>query len=82
MIFDEKGKLLTGGDVAAAVAMLEARGCSWHQLRTGPEQMLPILEEIMKYTSLPVIVKPNAGLPRQRDGRTVYDVARRNLPLP
>ena len=77
MIFDEKGKLLTGGDVAAAVAMLEGLRVDALGINCGlgPEQMLPILEEIMKYTSLPVIVKPNAGLPRQRDGRTVYDVA-------
>ena len=85
MIFDEKGKLLTGGDVAAAVAMLEGLRVDALGINCGlgPEQMLPILEEIMKYTSLPVIVKPNAGLPRQRDGRTVYDVAPGgNLPLP
>ena len=77
MIFDEKGKLLTGGDVAAAVAMLEGLRVDALGINCGlgPEQMLPILEEIMKYTSLPVIVKPNAGLPRQRDGCTVYDVA-------
>ena len=40
----------------------------------GPEQMMPILHEILEYTSLPVIVKPNAGLPKQRDGETYYDV--------
>ena len=40
----------------------------------GPEQMLPILEEILAYTSLPVIVKPNAGLPKQKDGQVYYDV--------
>ena len=30
--------------------------------------MMPILEDLMKYTSLPVVVKPNAGLPKQKDG--------------
>ena len=40
----------------------------------GPEEMLPILDEILKYASVPVIVKPNAGLPKQRDGETYYDV--------
>ena len=34
-----------------------------------------VLEQLLKYTSLPVIVKPNAGLPKQRDGQTVYDVS-------
>ena len=41
----------------------------------GSEQMIPVLEQLLKYTSLPVIVKPNAGLPKQRDGQTVYDVS-------
>lgn len=36
--------------------------------------MLQILKEIRKYTSLPIIVKPNAGLPKQKDGETYYDV--------
>ena len=36
--------------------------------------MLPILQQIAQYTSLPIIVKPNAGLPKQRDGQTYYDV--------
>lgn len=40
----------------------------------GPEQMIPILEELQRYSSTPVIVKPNAGLPKQRDGETVFDV--------
>ncbi len=76
MIFDEKGKLLTGGDVAAAVSMLEGLRVDALGINCGlgPEQMLPILEDVMRYTSLPVIVKPNAGLPVQRDGHTVYDV--------
>lgn len=41
---------------------------------TLPKQMLPILQQIAQYTSLPIIVKPNAGLPKQRDGQTYYDV--------
>lgn len=76
MIFDEKGKLLTGGDVASAVALLEGLRVDALGINCGlgPEQMMPVLEEIMRYTSLPVIVKPNAGLPKQREGRTQYDV--------
>ena len=76
MIFDEKGKLLTGGDVPSAVAMLEGLRVDALGINCGlgPEQMLPILEQIMEITSLPVIVKPNAGLPKQKDGQTYYDV--------
>lgn len=76
MIFDEKGKLLTGGDVPSVVAMLEGLGVNALGLNCGlgPKQMLPILKEVMRYASVPVIVKPNAGLPKQRDGETYYDV--------
>lgn len=76
MIFDEKGKLLTGGDVPSVVALLEGLRVDALGINCGlgPEQMLPILEEILKYASVPVIVKPNAGLPKQRDGKVYYDV--------
>lgn len=76
LIFDERGKLLTGGDVASVVAMLEGLRVNAIGLNCGlgPVQMLPILEELTKYCSLPIIIKPNAGLPKQRDGQTYYDV--------
>ena len=75
-IFDERGKLLTGADVPSVVALLEGLRVDALGINCGmgPEQMMPILHEILEYTSLPVIVKPNAGLPKQRDGETYYDV--------
>lgn len=80
-IFDERRKLLTGADVPAVVALLEGLRVDALGINCGlgPEQMLPVLEEIMKYTSLPVIVKPNAGLPKQKDSRTCYDVTPREF---
>ena len=77
MIFDEKGKLLTGGDVPAVVTMLEGLRVDALGINCGmgPEQMLPILEDILKYASVPIIVKPNAGLPKQKNGQTYYDVS-------
>ena len=76
MIFDEKGRLLTGADVRSAMAMLEGLGVDALGINCGlgPEQMLPIFQEIVSRTSLPVIVKPNAGLPKQKDGAVYYDV--------
>lgn len=76
MIFDEKGKLLTGGNVPGVVAMLEGLRVDALGMNCGlgPEQMIPILKDVMRYTSLPVVVKPNAGLPKQRNGETYYDV--------
>ena len=76
MIFDERGKLLTGGDVPSVVAMLEGLRVDALGLNCGlgPKQMLPILSDLRRYTSLPIIVKPNAGLPKQKNGETYYDV--------
>ncbi len=75
-IFDERGKLLTGADVPAVVALLEGLRVDALGINCGlgPKQMLPILEQILSVTSLPVIVKPNAGLPKQANGQTYYDV--------
>lgn len=77
MIFNEKGKLLTGGDVLSVVAMLEGLRVNAIGLNCGmgPKQMIPILKEMRKYTSLPIIVKANAGLPKQKNGETYYDVS-------
>ena len=76
MIFDERGKLLTGGDVPSVVAMLEGLRVDALGLNCGlgPKQMLPILNDLRRYTSLPIIVKPNAGRPKQKNGETYYDV--------
>lgn len=76
MIFDEKGKLLTGADAETVVALLEGLRVDALGMNCGmgPKQMLPILKELRAYTSLPIIVKPNAGLPKQRAGETYYDV--------
>ena len=76
MIFDDKGKLLTGGNVESTVALLEGLGVDALGINCGlgPVQMKGILEDIMKVVSLPVIVNPNAGLPRSEGGKTVYDI--------
>ena len=77
MIFNENGKLLTGGDVPSVIAMLEGLRVDAVGLNCGmgPKQMLPILKEIREYTSLPIIVKANAGLPKQKNGETYYDIS-------
>ncbi len=76
MMFDEKARMLTGGDVPSAVAMLEGLGVDALGLNCGmgPAQMKPILEQVLRYSSLPVICKPNAGLPHKEGERTVYNV--------
>lgn len=74
--FDEKGKLLTGGSPASVVAMLEGLGVDALGVNCGlgPIQLKPIVKEILDLASVPVIVNPNAGLPRSENGRTVYDI--------
>ncbi len=75
-VYDGSGKLLTGGTVAATTAMLEGLGVDALGVNCGlgPDQMLSIAKDLMKYASVPVIVNPNAGLPRSENGVTVYDV--------
>lgn len=75
-ILDEKGKLLTGGSVEAIIALLEGLGVDALGLNCGfgPAQMLPFVKEMVEKSSLPVLVNPNAGLPRSVQGETVYDL--------
>ncbi len=74
--FDENGRLLTGGNVDCAVALLEGLGVDALGINCGqgPEMMRPVVERLLEISSLPVIVTPNAGLPKVRDGKTFYDV--------
>ncbi|MGX8700774.1 homocysteine S-methyltransferase family protein [Caproiciproducens sp.] len=76
MVVDEQGKLLTGGDIPAAVALLEGLGVDAVGLNCGfgPQQMKKFLPQMTQACSLPVIVNPNAGLPRTEGDKTVFDV--------
>ncbi|MDE6912067.1 MAG: homocysteine S-methyltransferase family protein [Lachnospiraceae bacterium] len=76
MIFDENGKLLTGGDVASAAAMLEGLGVDaiGFNCGLGPDQMKKLLPQLTACCSLPIVINPNAGLPVVVNGQTVFDV--------
>ena len=71
------GKLMTGADPAAMVAMLEGMGADVIGLNCslGPRELRDTVAALLKNASVPVAVKPNAGLPQSRDGKTVYDVS-------
>ena len=75
-VYDAKGKLMTGANAQAMVAMLEGLGVSALGLNCslGPCEMKEIARDICKNASVPVIVKPNAGLPETVNGETVYNV--------
>ena len=77
MSFDARGRLMTGADIeTTAKALLEAGadaiGCN---CGVGPDALLPLLPQFLAATTLPLIMKPNAGLPVWRDGKTCYDVS-------
>lgn len=74
--YDENKKLMTGASPSAMVAMLESLRVDALGINCGlgPDKMLPIVEELVKYSSTPIIVNPNAGLPVFRNGHTEYEV--------
>ena len=76
MIFDEKGILLTGADIKTAVVTLEGLGVDGIGMNCGlgPDQMLELLKEMKKYSSTPIFIQPNAGLPISVNGKTTYNV--------
>lgn len=74
--YDENEKLMTGADPLTVISMLEGLKADAVGLNCGlgPHQMKSIAEKYVKYSSIPVIVSPNAGMPKSVDGKTVYDV--------
>lgn len=76
MIFDSKGILLTGADIKTAVITLEGLGVDGVGMNCGlgPDQMLGLLKEMKKYSSTPMFIQPNAGLPISINGVTTYNV--------
>ena len=76
MTFDESGKSLTGCDPVSALVCLQelgadAFGCN---CSVGPEAMARIIFRLKPYAKIPLVAKPNAGLPRLKDGKTVFDL--------
>ena len=68
------GKLLTGGSVECVAALLESLGVDAYGFNCGlgSDEMLPYVERLAKVSTKPIIVKPNAGLPKVVDGKTVF----------
>ena len=76
LIFDGTGKLLTGGSPRGAVALLEGLGVDVFGVNCGqgPREMAPVFEALWRDSSTPLLLQPNAGLPRSVGGKAVYDV--------
>ncbi|MGV8982409.1 homocysteine S-methyltransferase family protein [Clostridium sp.] len=76
MSYQSDGRTLTGTDPLTMVNVLQGLGVDALGVNCslGPNEMLPIITEILKYSTVPVIVQPNAGLPKIKNGETVFDV--------
>lgn len=76
MTFQEDGRTLMGTDPKTMVFVLEGLGVDALGVNCslGPKELMPIVEEILRYASIPVMVQPNAGLPRYDGEKTIYDI--------
>lgn len=70
----ENGQLLTGGSVECVATLLESLDVAAYGFNCGlgPDRMLPFVERLAKVSTKPIIVKPNAGMPKLVDGKTVF----------
>ncbi|WP_022931625.1 homocysteine S-methyltransferase family protein [Treponema bryantii] len=75
-VYDKECRTLSGSCPETMVAMLEGLGVSAVGVNCslGPLEMKPTVERLCRAASVPVLVKPNAGLPKVVDGKTVFDV--------
>lgn len=71
---DENGRTLSGTDVLAALIVMQGMGVSAFGLNcsAGPDMLLEQLKRLTPYASVPLVAKPNAGLPVTEDGKTVF----------
>jgi len=74
--YDERGKLMTGADVDAMVAMLEGLRADAVGVNCGlgPDKLEKVVKRLTEVASVPVFAMPNAGLPAFDGEKTVYDV--------
>ena len=74
--YGENGRLMTGANPAVMAAMLEGMGVDaiGANCSLGPKQLMDVMNELLKYCSVPVAFKPNAGLPKSDGKVTYYDV--------
>lgn len=74
LTFNEDGRTLYGTDSETAVAVLQSLGADAVGVNcsTGPAEMIPLVERMKQVANVPILAKPNAGMPELRDGKTVY----------
>ena len=76
MTFDESGRSLTGTDAVTALITAQSLGASAFgcNCSTGPDKMIENIKKMKPFATIPLIAKPNAGLPKLVDGKSVYDM--------
>ena len=74
--YGEDGKLMTGASAKVMAAMLSAMGADavGANCSVGPDKLIEVAKTLYESSSLPILIKPNAGLPKNVNGKTVYDV--------
>lgn len=77
MTFGGDGRTFTGTDPLTMVTLLEGLGVDALGVNCslGPKDLMPIVEKILNYSSIPVLVQANAGLPRVENEKTIYDIS-------
>lgn len=77
MTFEKNKRTFAGVNVKTMVMTLEGLNVDALGVNCslGPVELESVIEEVMKYASIPVIVQPNAGLPRMSNGETIYDLS-------
>jgi len=77
MTFQPDGRTLTGTDPLTMVNIISHLGVDALGINCslGPKDIIPLLAQILRYSTIPVIVQPNAGLPVVLDGKTFYDIS-------
>ncbi|MCC5912424.1 MAG: homocysteine S-methyltransferase family protein [Clostridiaceae bacterium] len=76
MTFQEDGRTLTGTDRMTMVNVLEGLGVDALGINCslGPKEVDQLMGDILKYATVPIILQPNAGMPKMVDGETVFDI--------
>lgn len=74
--YNEDGKLLTGASPEAMAALIEGMGADalGANCSLGPKQLEGVIKKLLACSSIPVVLKPNAGLPKTENQKTTFDV--------
>ena len=81
LTFKEDMKTFYGTDAITALITLQSMGVDaiGANCSTGPDRMITMIRQMKEYATVPILCKPNAGLPKLVDGKTVYDMSKEHF---